>query len=83
MLDIGIIDFAYPFGVSRDYSKETEMIVRSEGYRYVYVAEPGFMMSPEVHIPRTLIEKGQSLRSVTSWMSGGYDVFMALKKALR
>ncbi len=82
-LNVRITDFAYPFGVSRDYSKETETIVRSEGYRYVYVAEPGFVTSLEAHIPRTLIEKGQSLQSIMSWMLGSYDVFMAFKKALR
>ncbi len=78
-----ITDFAYPFGVSRDYSKETEKLVRSEGYSYVYVAEPGFVTSREAHIPRTLIEKGQSIRSIALWIGGGYDVFMALKKIFR
>ncbi len=82
-LNVRITDFAYPFGVSRDYSKETESVVRSGGYTYVYVAEPGFVTSLKEHIPRTLIEKGQSIRSITSWMRGGYDVFMSLKKALR
>ena len=82
-LGVSVVDFAYPFGVSRDYSKEVETLVRASGYTHVYIAEPGFVSDASQHIPRTLFEKQQSLDSVYAWIQGSYDVFVAMKQFLK
>jgi peptidoglycan/xylan/chitin deacetylase (PgdA/CDA1 family) len=79
-LGIRISHFAYPFGALRDYSHETERIIHECGYSFVYIAEPGFVRSGERHIPRTLIEKGQSYRDLRRWIYGSYDLFVNLKR---
>jgi peptidoglycan/xylan/chitin deacetylase (PgdA/CDA1 family) len=82
-LGASISHFAYPFGARRDYSPETEQFVRSSGYSYVYIAEPGFVSNTDSHIPRTLIEKHQSYSELRLWMYGAYDLFTELKRSLR
>lgn len=79
-LNITIHDFAYPFGIASDYSKEAENLVRSAGYTYVYTALPKFVHTVHTHIPRTLIEKHQSVRLIKRWLYGSYDVFTIAKQ---
>jgi peptidoglycan/xylan/chitin deacetylase (PgdA/CDA1 family) len=74
--------FAYPFGAARDYSEKTETLIHGYGYTYVYIAEPGFVISGRKHIPRTLIEKHQSYRDIHRWMLGSYDLFTYLKRSI-
>lgn len=80
---LGIIPkhFAYPFGAARDYSEETEKLIHEFGYEYVYIAEPGFVVKGEKHIPRTLIEKHQSYKCLHRWVLGSYDIFTHLKRS--
>jgi peptidoglycan/xylan/chitin deacetylase (PgdA/CDA1 family) len=81
-LSITITDFAYPFGISRDYSRDTEALIRTAGYQYVYIAEPGFVQNASGHLPRTLIESNQSVASIRRWLYGSYDLFVFLKQWL-
>ncbi len=83
VLQLPIVDFAYPFGTVRDYSKGTEELIRKEGYTFVYTAESSFVGELSKHIPRTLFEKNQSLASITLWLKGGYDVFAGARRLLR
>ncbi len=74
--------FAYPFGTAHDYSNETGATIHTLGYSFVYTAEPGFYKKGALHIPRTLVEKGQPYESIMCWLMGGYDLFSNLKRAL-
>ena len=75
--------FAYPFGASRDYSEKTEALVHGYGYKYVYIAEPGFIIPKQKHLPRTLIERHQSYDDIRLWVLGSYDLFTYLKPCIR
>jgi peptidoglycan/xylan/chitin deacetylase (PgdA/CDA1 family) len=81
-LGVALRHFAYPFGTSKDYSGETEALIHSFGYTFVYIAEPGFSRVGGHHIPRTLVEKHQSYKSLARCMYGGYDIFVYLKRFL-
>jgi peptidoglycan/xylan/chitin deacetylase (PgdA/CDA1 family) len=80
-LRVTLKHFAYPFGVSRDYSHETEKRIRAFGYTFVYIAEPGFLIQEGKHIPRTLVEKHQSYSNLRHWIHGSYDIFTYLKRS--
>lgn len=82
-LGITVQDFAYPFGVEGDYTDETEQLIRSCHYAYVYTAVPGFVSTTLAHIPRTMVEKQQSPRSIRRWLLGDYDVFVRIKKSVK
>ena len=72
-------DFAYPFGnVAHCSETLTQMIVKN-GYKRVYSGQTGFFTAADSLIPRTLVEKNQSLRSLRLWIEGGYDIFSRLK----
>ena len=74
-LDIEVKHFAYPFGTRVDFSTETTSLLRQLGFTYVYTAVTGFVGSDQSEIPRTLVEKNQSIESVCRWIAGGYDIF--------
>lgn len=78
-LNVVLTDFAYPFGTKKDYTKETEAIVRSAGYERQYSAVSGFVteVTPDP-IPRTLVEKNQPPRQIRQWIYGGYDLFQKI-----
>ncbi len=81
-LNINAEDFAYPFGISRDFSKVTEELIRAKGYAYVYTAEPGFVSGNSIHIPRTLVEKNQSIYMIRRWILGSYDLFVNMRRII-
>lgn len=74
-LQIRVVDFAYPFGTKRDYTKNVIATVQQAGYLYQYSAQTGFVTNNSVPIPRILIERNQSLLSINRWIRGGYDIF--------
>lgn len=79
MTETSLGDFAYPFGTASDYSSATDTIVRSASYERVYIASSDFVRpDSDDGIPRTLVEKNQSLSSLSRWIEGGYDIFRSL-----
>jgi peptidoglycan/xylan/chitin deacetylase (PgdA/CDA1 family) len=79
MLGVQLSDFAYPFGTKKHFTNETTGVAAKAGYQRQYSAITGFATSADIQIPRTLIEKDQSIGGVHSWVLGGYDCFCALK----
>jgi peptidoglycan/xylan/chitin deacetylase (PgdA/CDA1 family) len=82
-LDTTFFDFAYPFGTQKFFSKYITYLVLTAGYKYHYSAISNFydatLKSNKTHIPRTLIEDNQTLKSVQMWIEGGYDLFIFFK----
>lgn len=81
-LKVTLEHFAYPFGTKKDMDRITEQNVRASGYTYVYSAIPGWYTKGESPIPRTLLERGQSVPSVIRWIEGGYDIFARFKSMI-
>jgi len=77
-LGVTLRDFAYPFGRRGDMRREAEAVLRDVGYAHVYSAETGFAHNRADTIPRTLVERTQSPRTLRRWVEGGYDVFQKL-----
>lgn len=75
-----LIDFAYPFGTYKDYSRESLEVAQRAGYTYVYTAEPGFVSPDNGHSARTLFEEGQSVHVIRRWVEGSYDIFSYCKR---
>ena len=67
--------FAYPFGRRVDFSEAARTLALRAEYTHLYTAESGFFRGDIKNIPRTLVEKDQSIASVRRWVGGGYDIF--------
>ena len=76
-----LIDFAHPYGRKEHYTNETKDIVSRVGYACAFSAEPGFCQidGDSYAIPRMLIEKEQSIFSLSQWIEGAYDIFSSMK----
>ena len=77
-LGVTLTDFAYPFGRKKNYNPNVFGVVKQAGYTWQYSAMSCFDTSTQV-IPRTLIEKNQSMQSLKQWIEGGYDILTFLK----
>lgn len=76
-LGITLTDFAYPFGRTNNYTVTVFGVAKQAGYTWQYSAVSDFVTGTAV-IPRTLIEKNQSVQSLKRWINGGYDVLRKL-----
>jgi len=74
--------FAYPFGRHGDFTEAAREVATQAGYTHIYTAETGFFAGDMHAIPRTLIEKEQSIPKVRQWIDGGYDVCVHVKRSL-
>jgi peptidoglycan/xylan/chitin deacetylase (PgdA/CDA1 family) len=78
-LHITLTDFAFPFGTRKHITSHAFDVVAESGFAYQYAAITGFSEETQDLIPRTLIEKNQSISSIKKWILGGYDIFNSLK----
>jgi peptidoglycan/xylan/chitin deacetylase (PgdA/CDA1 family) len=74
-----LTDFAFPFGTKQHITPRAYDVVAECGFTHQYAAISGFWREAQDLIPRTLIEKNQSLPSIKKWILGGYDIFNSLK----
>jgi peptidoglycan/xylan/chitin deacetylase (PgdA/CDA1 family) len=75
-LGIKPLAFAYPFGRKWNVRPEIAPIAVQAGFHSTFLAESDFVpVNKETDIPRTLLEKDQSLLSIRQWICGGYDIF--------
>lgn len=76
-----ILDFAYPFGQSKDYTQDTSRIITEGGYTSAFTTNSGFVdTGREYTIPRLCIEETLSCSVLGHWIEGGYDVYIKMKK---
>lgn len=79
MLGTSITCFAYPFGQRSDFTKATERAVFDEQYTHAFSTESSFVQDDVYAIPRLCIEDGLSVRQLSWWVEGGYDIYYTLK----
>jgi len=79
ILDITLIDFAYPFGRKNNYTVDIFGATMKAGYTFVYTADTGFVKEfGNSNISRVCLEKNQSLQSINLCINGGYDVLKSV-----
>jgi peptidoglycan/xylan/chitin deacetylase (PgdA/CDA1 family) len=82
MLSVAVVDFAYPFGTEKYFTKEVIQNAKNGRYDYQYSAISGFYSHSGGPLQRTLLEKNQPIAQVSRWIGGGYDIFWFLKDKL-
>jgi len=75
-----IFAFAYPFGQENDFTKDTEKIAHELGYTHAFTTEGVFVNFDNLfRISRLCVEDLQSIRGLTQWIEGGYDIYHKMK----
>jgi len=78
-LGIEVVDFGYPFGNTKDFSKSSIQKVKEVGYTWQYSAVSSFVLhEQDALIPRTLVENKQTVKNLKRWINGAYDVFKVI-----
>jgi peptidoglycan/xylan/chitin deacetylase (PgdA/CDA1 family) len=81
MVHTKLIHFAYPFGNTGDFTRETILAVEDAGYTHTFSTESSFAHTEQTTnaIPRLCIEDGLRKKELSRWIEGGYDMYTKLK----